>query len=75
MVDLERDVFDPDFVVTVLAAVRRPDAQELLPEPQIDDLLGAAIARNARILLEPERSEESEVERKRAFDVLTVRSR
>src|SRR4051795_12283801 len=69
MADLERDVFDPDLVVAVLAAVCRPDAQELLPEPQIDDLLRAAIARNARILLEPERAEESDVKRKRAFDV------
>jgi hypothetical protein len=68
-VDPEGDVLDPDVVVAVLAPVGRPQADQLVAELQVDDLLGAAVARIALGLHEPERREHGHVEGERPLHV------
>jgi hypothetical protein len=69
-VDDEREVLDADVVVAMRAAVGGPEAEGLAAaDAEVDDLLGAAIRREAEQLLDAERTEDGEVERERALDV------
>jgi hypothetical protein len=67
--DLEGEVLDPYVVVGVLTAVCRAKPKVLLAETKVDDLLRAAVTRDAEVLLEAERPEDPEVEGERAADV------
>jgi hypothetical protein len=67
--DLEGEVLDPHVVVDVPTAVRRSKPKVLLAEAKVDDLLRAAITRDAEILLEAQRPEDPEVEGEGAADV------
>jgi hypothetical protein len=67
--DLEGEVLDPYAVVGVLTAVRRSKPKVLLAEAKVDDLLRAAVTRDAEVLLEAERPEDAEVEGEGAADV------
>jgi hypothetical protein len=69
-VDDEREVLDADLVVAMRAAVGGPEAEGLAAaDAEVDDLLAAAIRREAEQLLDAERTEDGEVERERALDV------
>ena len=68
-VDLERQVFEPDAVVAMGAAVGGTKAEPFVTEAQIDDLLGAPVGRIALFLLQAQGSQEVQVEGQRAIDV------
>src|SRR4249920_185595 len=56
-------------VIAVLAAVRRPEPEELVAVAEVDDLLGPPVALVAAVLLQAERREQLAVERERPLDV------
>src|SRR5687768_16880588 len=67
--DEHREVLQAHAVVAVLSPVRGPQPQLRHAEAHVDDLLGAAVARIAGDLREPERAEQAAVELERALDV------
>ena len=68
-VDGEGDVLDPDVVVPVLAAVGRTEAEELVADDEVRNLLGAAVGRVADDLRDAERPEQLVVEGEGSLDV------
>jgi len=67
--NLEGEVLDPDLVLVVLAGVRRAEPKVLLAEAKVNNLLRAAVARDADVLLEAERPKNLKVESEGAPDV------
>jgi hypothetical protein len=68
-VDLERQVFEPDAVVAMCAAVGGTEPDPFVSEAQIDDLLGAPVGRIALLLLQAKGPQEVHVERERPIDI------
>src|SRR5688500_2877775 len=58
LLDIEGKVLHPDVVVAVLAAVGLAETEVLVAEREVDDLLGAAVSREAPGLLQPEGTEQ-----------------
>ena len=62
-------MFDPDFVVAVLARIRLPQPELLVRPAEVDDLLGSPVARKPRFLTKAERAEDREIEGERPLNV------